>query len=454
MLKVSRRGAVQDVRELSMQEDRALRSAFGRFAEREARPAGAAVIRRYQRVGAGSWFLCDCLGVDDTPPALVPVSEAHIRRHYEEPWPVHDLDCDFHRDAAEQRAVTRSYVRLPEGKAGSLLARLGVDDRQREPRLTSRSYGGRRGALATLLMQLIEKAELNRVAASGVIAPISDQYKALRIASAGIELDEGVKLSSLLCTYIPALPEFMLRIGQIASHRFKKSGRPHGILISVVEDAAAGLLQPLRGEPIAVRGEIGIFGEREGHSRQSADERSARSPYLAIGVVGRSAPDSPIEVLKAYLHPCISAGHLMPVDSNLERHTFRVLTQLQTWLSNKKGIGFAVVKPLFDMAPGSGLDEPASNVDITREPCIPDFMVEASRVPKGGRALLVVETMGYADPQYRTRKQRTHIDMSLATAQSPVIEHDFHFPINQTQAERDRRFWLDCRWQITGSTNQ
>jgi hypothetical protein len=451
---VSRRGAVQDVWGLSMQEDRALRSAFGRFPEPGARPAGAAVIRRYQRVGAGCWFLCDCLGVGHRPPALVPVSEAHIRRHYEDPWPQHDLDCDFHRDAAEQRAITRSYVRLPEGKAVSLMARLGVDDGQRAPRLTSRSYGRRRGALATLLMQLIEKAELNRVTASGLVAPISDQYKALRIATAGIELDEGVKLSTLLCTYIPALPQFGRRISQIAPGRFKKSLRPHGVLISVVEDAVAGFLRPLRGDPIAVRGEIGIFGEREGHSRQSGDERRTRLPYLAICVVGRSAPDSPVEVLKAYLHPCMSAGHLMPADSNLERHTFHVLTQLQTWLLNKKGIGFAVVKPLFDMSPGSGLDEPASDVDLTREPCIPDFLVEANRVPKGGRALLVVEAMGYADPQYRTGKQRTHTMMSLATAQSPVIEHDFHFPLNQTQAERDRRFWLDCRWQITGSTSQ
>jgi len=127
-------------------------------------------------------------------------------------------------------------------------------------------------------MQLIEKAGLNRAAASGVVASISDQYKALRAATAGIELDEGMKLSALLCTYLPALSEFMLRIGQIAPGRFTKSRRPHGILISVVEDAAAGFVRPLHGDPVAVRGEIGISGEREGHSRQSGDQRRARSP--------------------------------------------------------------------------------------------------------------------------------------------------------------------------------
>jgi len=83
VLKMSRRGTVQDVQELSVQEDQALRRAFGRSAEPDARPAGAAVTRRHQRSDAGCWILCDCLGTDDRPPTLVPVSEAHIRRHYE-----------------------------------------------------------------------------------------------------------------------------------------------------------------------------------------------------------------------------------------------------------------------------------------------------------------------------------------------------------------------------------
>ncbi len=57
MLKMSRRGAVQDVRNLAVQEDQALRWAFGRFTEPNARTAGAAVIRCYQRVSAGCWIL-------------------------------------------------------------------------------------------------------------------------------------------------------------------------------------------------------------------------------------------------------------------------------------------------------------------------------------------------------------------------------------------------------------
>jgi hypothetical protein len=33
---------------------------------------------------------------------------------------------------------------------------------------------------------------------------------------------------------------------------------------------------------------------------------------------------------------------------------------------------------------------------------------------------------------------------------APVVLHDFHFPVDTTQAARDRRFWLDTRWTISG----
>jgi hypothetical protein len=53
MLTVTPRGRAEGLRELSAQEDRALRDAFGRWPESGARAAGAAVVQAYQRVGAG-----------------------------------------------------------------------------------------------------------------------------------------------------------------------------------------------------------------------------------------------------------------------------------------------------------------------------------------------------------------------------------------------------------------
>ena len=451
MLQVSRRSGVQDQRVLSPQEDRALRRAFGRYAEPEARAAGAAVVHHYQRAGSGNWILCDCLGQVERPPALIPVAEAHIRRHHEPPWPDHDPDCDFYRDAAEQHAITRSYARLPDGKRVALLARLKTNERTRPQQLTGRSFARSRGALATLLMRLIEEAGLNQVLPVGATAALGEQYKAIRRAAQRVEIDEGVSLSEFLCTYPPALPDFCARIARVSPSRFRGSKRPHGVLISAVEDASIGYLRLFDGQAVPVRGEIAVFGEREGHTRQTAAERRARSPFLAICLVGRSAPTAPVEVLKAYLHPCLSPRHLMPMDSSYERHTLQLLLQLQAWLLKNQTVRLVIKKPVFNISSvpvDGGLDgEPTT----PRGPCIPDFLLAADHVPPGGIPSVIVETMGYSDMGYRERKQRTHPLMGQSLGSAPVIEHDFHFPIDQAQTDRDRRFWLDCRWTITGN---
>jgi hypothetical protein len=116
--------------------------------------------RSLSKTGVGCWFFCDRLGRVDQPPALIPVSEAHVRRHHEPPWPDHDPDCDFYRDRAEQRLITRSYRRPAVGKRLALVASL-KDQEARVPRLTARSYSRSRGALATTLMHLIETAQVN-----------------------------------------------------------------------------------------------------------------------------------------------------------------------------------------------------------------------------------------------------------------------------------------------------
>ena len=55
-----------------------------------------------------------------------------------------------------------------------------------------------------------------------------------------------------------------------------------------------------------------------------------------------------------------------------------------------------------------------------------------------------------ADVAYRERKARTHALMRRVLRGAPVVQHDFHLPAEQSQNERDRRFWLECRWAVTG----
>jgi hypothetical protein len=92
-------------------------------------------VRAYQRLGAGHWFLCDCLA-SGRPPALVPVLESHIRRHNEPPWPEHDPDCDFFRDHLEQRVIARSFARKSDDRPVSLIGRLAETETETVPRVT------------------------------------------------------------------------------------------------------------------------------------------------------------------------------------------------------------------------------------------------------------------------------------------------------------------------------
>jgi hypothetical protein len=128
--------------------------------------------------------------------------------------------------------------------------------------------------------------------------------------------------------------------------------------------------------------------------------------------------------------------------------TLAVLVQLQNWLKEKKALRIMIKKPDFDLPEIAGglLPEDSGSSG----PCIPDFVVQASAVTAGGSEKLIVETMGYADEVYRDRKARTHTLMSKALGGAPVVHLYFHFPLDQTQHARDRRFWLRCRWLIAG----
>jgi hypothetical protein len=58
--------------------------------------------------------------------------------------------------------------------------------------------------------------------------------------------------------------------------------------------------------------------------------------------------------------------------------------------------------------------------------------------------------MGYGDDAYRARKEGVHPLMQLALGHAPLVMHDFHEPAGLPQAERDKRFWRELRWAVTG----
>ncbi len=97
-----------------------------------------------------------------------------------------------------------------------------------------------------------------------------------------------------------------------------------------------------------------------------------------------------------------------------------------------------------------GIKHRPEDDEDAREPCLPDFLLWSRPVPVGGCEAVIVETMGNADALYRERKARTHALMRRVLRGAPLVQHDFHLPAEQPQAQRDRRFWLECRGAVTG----
>jgi len=85
MLHASSKGETDGAVDLAPEEDRLLREAFGRYGgSARARSSAAPVVARFQQLGSGRWFLCDCRPGTDRPPALVPVPQTHMRCHQDE----------------------------------------------------------------------------------------------------------------------------------------------------------------------------------------------------------------------------------------------------------------------------------------------------------------------------------------------------------------------------------
>jgi hypothetical protein len=294
------------------------------------------------------------------------------------------------------------------------------------------------------LLQLVEKAGLNHVPADGTMPDLGEQYRRLRAAAHTVELDVDVPVSAYLCTYPPALPELYQRIANAPAARFKRT-RPHGIVLAIAAGVGRGKILTRSGEPLPVRGRVSVFGEADGNDQEDSAGPLARPPYLAICLAGRPSADAPVTILRAYAHPSLSARHLMLVDNNLERLTLAELLGLQSWLLANKGIRVEIEKPLFDI-----VEDDATNPEpAPREPRIPDFVLKAEGEAARGARTVLVETMGFADEAYRVRKRRVH-EMTANLLGAPIVLHDFPFPVESTQNARDRRFWLDVRWAITG----
>ncbi len=439
MLQVMRRGGGSAASLLTAEHDAVLRAAFGRAGRQAARAAAAIIVNEHHSVGR--WFTCDCLGDMKSPPVLVPVIGSFIRRHVEGRWPEHAEWCDFYRDPSAQAAVSASY-RL-QAATGLVRAFAGEPTRLR-PDVSHCGTEHRRSRLARMLFKLLHEAGLATFR-YGQAQTIKQQYTAMRRAAASLQLEDVVQVSSALCTYRPALEEFFDKVAAMPEASFRKTRNPHGLLVDVARSASKGVIEPVQGEPLQVAGKISIFGERDG--RDAGPGLSAtRGPYLMVCLVGRRAPKARVEVLRAYLHPCMSVSWLFPVDSDLERQTMMRLVASGRWFRDLRGFPLTIQKPLWDLAEAPQV-LPSGEIEA-HEPILPDFIVQVGEGAAARR--VVVETMGYAHAAYRARKHRLRPEMERL-AGAPVVEHDFHLPAEWSQRQRDGAFSTSCRQALLGS---
>ncbi|WP_159729476.1 hypothetical protein [Methylosinus sp. Ce-a6] len=401
---------------LSEVDDRLLRAAFGRYGGGLAeRSRAAEVVAHYQQMGAGMWFACACRP-DGRRGRLVPVAQSYIRRRTGACWPEHDETCDFYRDPAEQLEIVRTYTRIAATGPLRLAGPFGDGRRALDRSFVGVSNVRSRPGLAKLLALLVDKAGLQIVPPGGRFGLLSEQFAAVRRASEGVFLDSPARLRDFSTTFPKALDNLVSRIDTARPGIFTRN-RPHGVLITTLEAVRQGELLPFSSAPIPVRGRISVFGEKAGGAGRSA--AGARAPYLAACLVGRAAENGPIEVLSAYVHPCVAKHHLMLVDSNFERLTLERLLGLQGWLQRKHGIEVTIEKPVFDVGPYANEADP-----VGRSVCIPDFVLRAAPTANVACETVIVETMGFADEDYRVRKQRTHAMMRAAYGGAPLVTHD------------------------------
>ncbi len=409
-------------------DDRRLRLAFGSFGGlAAARKAAIPIVRRLETTGEGHWLYCDCLAVDP-PPVLVPVAEKYLRRNVTERWPAHAPDCEFLDNPAERRAAAASYRPLRNGQIRLVRSFEGSDHRR--PRLETVSPVRRRPRLARLLARLLTAAGLQRVA-PGRDPAIPDQIKAIWSQAGDIWLDEKVPVAAMFCTSLAKLPDLMSRVERADAGDFART-RPHGLALLRFREAGAGRVVALDGQEFPVSGRLAIFGERP-----EGDEEALRPPYLGLCVVARPEPEMPVQLVSAYLHPCVSVDRLTLIDSNFERETLKLLRKFQWVVGKRQGLALTIEKPLESIGP----DEDAEGMALP--PLIPDFVME------GGGRRIIVETMGYRDALYRERKEQLHPLMLEAAAAQSVLLHDFHEPVRWRQEWRDNGLTRGL-WKLFG----
>ena len=388
------------------------------------------------------WILCDCReGRPEERPVIVPVRNketglvhlSNIRRA-EVP---HAEGCPFAPGEGARRrkpAIVFGDVLRP------VAARRGRTDEEqpgkgRRRRLTGPGTDSQSSTLTGHLHRLMRAASLHRLSvAEGFVSP-GEWLAAIDRAAGTFRSPEDIVMSELLFTDPKKWTS-----GHVASvlDRLEPPGQEgtlSGWLCWLARDIDGGEVN--RSHPAL--GHVRVLGDV---AFLSVMGRRVEGPWLFMGEVGRSPNTGRWQCLEACARPIASARCPVPVDSHNERRALGALRSAIRSLENDAELGEALggavcidlEKPLFDLHTVGG-------------PCRPDFILTAVRPgsgPAGGRHLLgdaaryVIEVMGLDDPEYESRKAKTHRRMKDLGRIHPLDARKFDSRGNGIRRQADR----------------
>lgn len=460
MLKIRQKNNREGSCDLVSGEFKLLSDAFGRNGGTlDQRRLAQPIVGKYQGLGSGGWFYCNCRGNERPTPVLYPSNHTHVVRHPKRPN--HDENCTFFCPPRIEWRITTSHRSRERPEGYALLADFS-DVRETAPDRAIRRFSQNcsRPRLATLLYTILTRSGIMIVGSNGRRPSHASQLRDIFLASRQMQLDAEIQLSDYLRSGFSWQQTIEQRVTRGAG-RWRVGTRPHGLLIDTIHGVVRGGLVKRNGDVLTVAGRVSVFGERDGDNRVAArgkDAIAAGKSYVAIVLFARLVPGGPVLPHSAYVHPCLAMDDLLLVDSDFERATMAQLTKVRSWVNLRNGISFTIEKPLFDIGtvqPEEGDLHEAGNDDnpVSAAPppvLLPDFIIRRSGSTSAGSSTVIVETMGYADIAYRERKARIVPAMAEALGNAPDVKHDFWLPAHKSQEERDKTFRGNLRSALIG----
>ena len=360
------------------------------------------------------WLGCDCRSEVGRRPVVAPCRNDRGTDY----WRVltgrqllHDQSCVFYRAHVRRKMEdlwNRPARTAPVGYFSVLRERVdGLEVSEPSKRAGSESVrrGARRPALSQLLLMLLECADLNRLRSRDGFKQKSDWQSAIRRITNGLKIAPERPLRDLWFDHV------RMWNGKVVYARVRTAARdwpaghkPQGFLCWVVED-----VDEFRIGTIAKRNRVEVVS---GVGCPVIGGNRVRGPYLFLGAVGLPRGKSGYECLEGYAQPIVARDCLVPVDSRQERRAFGTLrTTVRILGAEFPGAVIELAKPVFE-------------IDTSEGPCLPDFLIRASR---GEDALqFVVEVMGFDRAEYVMAKEVTHPRMrtlgTLCTMQATEFD--------------------------------